>query len=73
MTTLTDKQKNEKLKEFVIFSGEGYWSNSAGWGSLQNATIFTSAERNTFNLPIGSNPYWVEIKRGLGNKGRKIK
>jgi hypothetical protein len=30
-----------------------FWSNQMGWVSLPDATLFTEAERNRLNLPIG--------------------
>jgi hypothetical protein len=33
-------------------SGGGFWSNSEGWTTLANATLFTPEESRTFGLPF---------------------
>lgn len=40
---------------FVIQSAEedAYWSNGVGWTGPEEATTFTTAERDQFHLPIG--------------------
>lgn len=30
-----------------------YWSNENGWGSIDDATLFTSEERSCYSLPQG--------------------
>lgn len=37
------------------------WSNELGWveGSVNDYTLFTQAQRDTLNLPIGGQ--WVEV------------
>lgn len=55
---------------YVIYSaneaansdGAGFWSNSYGWTMLQDATVFSDAERHLFLLPhsAGLDAFWVE-------------
>lgn len=38
-----------------------WWSNAEGWTTHRpDATVFTSVERVTLNLPMGDNPQWDE-------------
>ena len=36
-----------------------YWNNETGWGDWLSATVFTSDERDHFNLPIDGT--WRQI------------
>jgi len=38
--------------EDPVFGEPLFWSNQHGWGSLGNATKFTTVEKNAFSLPI---------------------
>ena len=39
-----------------------FWSNSDGWGSLTNATVFSSYERTYYSLPLGAYG-WIELPK----------
>lgn len=56
----------------VIYSpaeddGLGFWSNDDGWTMLDNATLFTQAEREKLNLPFcpGGDACWITLAQAL--------
>ena len=40
--------------------GELFWSNDQGWVSIEDATVFTGIEADTFNLPMGG--AWIQLE-----------
>ena len=49
--------------ESAASDGGGFWSNDHGWGSLDNATVFTQKEADSLNLPIatGDDARWTNL------------
>jgi hypothetical protein len=47
---------------YVIHSigQDGYWSNEAGWGGFEAATVFSPSEQGDLRLPLGGQ--WVAVK-----------
>lgn len=56
---------------YVIYSASeaadepesGFWSNQAGWGRGEQATLFTAQEQATFDLPLsaGQDAQWLSL------------
>jgi hypothetical protein len=45
----------------LIYSDEGFWKNDFGWVFLmKDATRFTDAEREIYNLPLGNCVKWTD-------------
>lgn len=70
-------------RNYVIYSpneaalqfGDGFWSNKDGWGSIETATIFTEAERDTLNLPVstGEDARWLTLRAAHQDDDRYIR
>lgn len=65
MTNLTNPIAVQLAASVVIYScheaglsgdGAGFWSNSAGWTALEDATLFTPQQSLDFGLPLGAHP-----------------
>lgn len=51
-----------KSKNEIDGNYDGYWHNEDGWCDYPDeATIFSSVEKETFNLPVGNDVSWVVL------------
>lgn len=48
-------------------NGCGFWSNDDGWTLVDNATLFTAAERQKLSLPTcpGNDACWITLAQAL--------
>ncbi len=54
------------------YESAGFWNNDDGWGARQSATVFTSAERDRFDLPLsaGDDARWLAIDASVPPRTR---